>query len=94
MISDIKTRGGNFLTDAEAVTFTGAANAAAIVAAFAVNPNPNIQPRTFPEYGATRFWAVHNLATVYNIDHNAVMGMLNGFVAAGSISGPVVTYSQ
>ncbi|MDD5410915.1 MAG: hypothetical protein PHF31_05795 [Methylobacter sp.] len=94
MIGNINIRGGNFLTDAEAVAFTGAANAAAIVTAFNAKPNPNTVSKTFPEYGATRWWPVHALATVYGIDHNEVQGKLNDLIAAGSISGVVVTYAQ
>ena len=94
MIGDIKTRGGNFLTDAEAVTFTGAADANAVVTAMAAAKHPTCVSKTFTEYGATRFWPLHGLCTAFGIDHYAAQGMLNGFIAAGSISGPVVTYAQ
>jgi hypothetical protein len=94
MIGDIKKNGGNYLLDAEAVAFTGATNAAAIVTAFAAYANPNVQPKTFAEYGATRYWPLHDLCTVYGIDHNAAQGMINNLIHAGTVSGQPVTYAQ
>jgi hypothetical protein len=94
MIGDNHIRGGNFLTDAEAVAFTGAANAAAIVTAFANYANPNVQSKTFAEHGSTRYWGVHDLCAVYGIDHYAAQGKLNQLIHDGQISGQVVTYAQ
>ena len=94
MIAKPTIRGGNFLNDSEAVIFTGAADVAAIVTAFNAFSNPNVTSQTFPEYGLTRYWGAHNLATVYGIDHYEVQGKLNNLVHSGSISGQVVTYAQ
>jgi hypothetical protein len=95
MIIDSKKRGGNYLLDAEAVAFTGAANAAAIVAAFAAKLNPNTVSRSFAEYPGVRFWYVHDLCTVYNIDHYAAQGILNTLMQTGVVTGPQpVNYSE
>jgi hypothetical protein len=100
MISNPQIRGGNFLTDTEAVAFTGVADVNALITAFNTYANPNAQPLTFPvNQTAVRHWPLHALCTVYVIDHNAGQARLidlvrTGAVASTPFSNPVVSYSQ
>lgn len=100
MISNPTIRGGNFLTDTEAVAFTGAADINALIAAFTTYANLNAQPITLPvNQSQVRHWPVHALCTVYVIDIYVGQSRLidlvrTGVVASTPFSNPIISLSS
>lgn len=91
MFCDIQQRGGNFLTAADGIAFTGDANFVAKMAAFA-------HPETLPimqhdDSGQVQTWGLKAICMVYKINLRDAHGMLVTLVQKGQIQGTVANCS-
>jgi hypothetical protein len=86
--------GRNYLTDDEAIAFTGAPNIESIESAFSAAKNiGDVSINSFQEYPDIRYWDVLKLCKVYSIDPYESPRMINDLKKAGLIDGDLVPFT-